>query len=275
MNERASHLELDSHFKFGDNWAGYAELITEDRIDHAESALKRLLGTSLVGERFLDIGCGSGLHSLAALRLGASEVVAIDIDPKSVATTRATLSKFAPNGPWRAEVISVFDLDSDKIGTFQNIYSWGVLHHTGDMRRALKATISLLGPNGLLAIAIYRETLLCPLWEMEKRFYSKTGPRSQAWIRGIYVAMIRASLWIRLKSFRRYLNDYHSQRGMDFFTDVHDWLGGWPYESISERDLLKFTHDLGLVCSRSNVLRRRHIGVFGSGCDEYVFCLSR
>ena len=36
------------------------------------------------GGRVLDLGCGSGILSIAALRLGAAEAVAVDIDPKAV-----------------------------------------------------------------------------------------------------------------------------------------------------------------------------------------------
>ena len=72
----------ESHFAFGKNWSAYAAKITAAEIAEAEKELSRLLeGGRLDGQRFLDIGSGSGLHSLAALRLGAREVVAIDIDP--------------------------------------------------------------------------------------------------------------------------------------------------------------------------------------------------
>lgn len=82
----------ESHFAFGRNWAEYAGKITEAEVREAEAGLLRLMGGErLEGKRFLDIGSGSGLHSLAALRLGAREVLAVDIDADSVATTRAVL----------------------------------------------------------------------------------------------------------------------------------------------------------------------------------------
>jgi 2-polyprenyl-6-hydroxyphenyl methylase/3-demethylubiquinone-9 3-methyltransferase len=136
----------ESHFAFGRNWAEYAAKITEAEIREAEAGLVRLLGGErLDGKRFLDIGSGSGLHSLAALRLGAREVVAVDIDADSVATTHAVLSRFFPQGPWRCQETSVFELKPEEWGDFDVVYAWGVLHHTGDLDRA-----GLCGTHGLI-----------------------------------------------------------------------------------------------------------------------------
>src|SRR5437868_2113850 len=133
MTKSAALLDQKSHFAFGKNWASYAKLITDVQLDEAISCLRRLAGGDLHGKRFLDIGCGSGLHSLAALRLGASEVVALDIDGDSVATTRRLLQSNASGRPWSAMEASVFQLQPNSIGPFDVVYSWGVLHHTGDM----------------------------------------------------------------------------------------------------------------------------------------------
>ncbi|WP_333844540.1 50S ribosomal protein L11 methyltransferase [Pelomicrobium sp.] len=101
--------QAESHFAFGQNWAAYAERVTEAEIREAEQGLSRLVGGRLDGQRFLDIGCGSGLHSLAALRLGAREVFAVDLDGESVATAHAMLARHASaKNVWRVEEISVF-----------------------------------------------------------------------------------------------------------------------------------------------------------------------
>jgi ribosomal protein L11 methyltransferase len=47
------------------------------------------------GERILDVGCGSGVLSVAAVALGAAGATAVDIDPSAVAVTR---SNAAANG---------------------------------------------------------------------------------------------------------------------------------------------------------------------------------
>jgi SAM-dependent methyltransferase len=141
--------QAETHFAFGRNWAAYAEKVTEAEVEEAVKGLSRLLGGErLDGKRFLDIGSGSGLHSLAALRLGAAEVLAVDLDADSVATTKAVLSRFAPRGNWRAEQRSVFDLDPQRKGTFDIVYSWGVLHHTGDMMRAIRQAAAMTARGG-------------------------------------------------------------------------------------------------------------------------------
>src|SRR5688572_14232459 len=110
MSSRASTdlLEQDSHFAFGKNWDSYSKLITKAQIEEAISGLRRLTGGDLVGKRFLDIGCGSGLHSLAALHLGAQQVVSLDLDDDSVATTRRVLQMHAPGKSWTVARQSVF-----------------------------------------------------------------------------------------------------------------------------------------------------------------------
>ena len=92
-------LEVESHFSFGENWAQYAEKIDERRIEEAEKSLSSIGGPyeSIQGRTFLDIGCGSGLFSLAALRLGCKRLLAVDLDPNSVQTlTRRTLEALRP-----------------------------------------------------------------------------------------------------------------------------------------------------------------------------------
>ena len=82
-----SFTDRKAHFEFGKNWQDYSRTIDQRRINSAILGVKKLLPDGLAGKSFLDIGCGSGLHSLAALSLGASSVTALDIDENSVNTT--------------------------------------------------------------------------------------------------------------------------------------------------------------------------------------------
>lgn len=271
MAESTDLTDKASHFAFGKNWASYSELVSESRIVEAEAWLKRLLGEEIAGKRFLDIGCGSGLHSLAALRLGAAEVVGIDVDPNSVATTRRLLGKFAPGQPWKAYEISVFDLERTGLGKFDVVYSWGVLHHTGDMYRALRCAAEAVAPDGIFAFALYRLTWLCAFWKFEKRRYAHASVRMQKIARALFVGFFRVKFLLSGRSFQQYLLGYATNRGMDFYHDVHDWMGGWPYESISPEQTEALMAGERFCCVRRFVVGRKTLGLFGSGCDEYVY----
>src|SRR5690349_10123656 len=185
-----SLLERQSHFEFGENWKAYSRKIDQGRIDFAIEGLMKLFPEGLAGKAFLDIGCGSGLHSLAAIRLGAASVKAIDLDENSVDTTRRLLTKFSPNATWSADIVSIFDASPDVLGTFDVVYSWGVLHHTGDMWQAIDRATTLVKPDGYLAIAIYAATPFDSMWTIEKRIYAQ-APRVLQWlIRQIYMAAV-------------------------------------------------------------------------------------
>jgi predicted RNA methylase len=267
-------LEVESHFSFGENWAQYAEKIDERRIEEAEKSLIRLVGReSIQGRTFLDIGCGSGLFSLAALRLGCRRLLAVDLDPNSVQTTRKTLERYAPAGAnWDCRRISVFDLEPAKVGTFDIVYSWGVLHHTGAMYKAIEKASAMVQPEGMLTLALYGKTPFCGLWRIEKRIYSRSPKWVQRAIEKVYSTVVAARLALKGESLKKRRETYFQQRGMDMYHDTRDWLGGYPYESISPQEAMTFMHKLGFEPIRSFVCPS--VGLLGAGCDEYSFTKS-
>lgn len=230
--------KVEQHFAFGENWAEYAKNISSTDVEEAIVGLRRLLGeTDLEGKRFLDIGSGSGIHSLAALRLGASEVVAVDLDSESVSTTQYVLQRNASGSGYLVKQISVFNLEPSDLGLFDVVYSWGVLHHTGDMYQAIRKAAAMVANEGEFVFALYHRTWLCPFWIVEKKWYSKASGFCQAIARSIYVAFAVVRLWLKGRSYRKFVQDYRTNRGMDYYRDVHDWLGGYPYESALPEDI--------------------------------------
>lgn len=254
------------NFAFGKNWASYSALIGDREIAAAERALLKLIPVDqLRGRSFLDIGCGSGLHTLAAIKLGAGPVTAIDIDPDSTATTRAVLDRLGAAATVRK--VSVFDLT----GTFDIVYSWGVLHHTGDMWRAVEKAASLVAPGGLLAVALYRSTKSDAFWVREKRWYAGAPAWAQSIARTVYRTAFRfACRRVTGKSYRVFVENY-KKRGMDHNHDIHDWLGGYPYETALAPDVDCKLTGLGLSKERVFAYPRLGRAPFGSVCDEYVY----
>ncbi|MEX1060422.1 MAG: class I SAM-dependent methyltransferase [Methyloceanibacter sp.] len=261
---------VESHFAFGENWADFAKGIDEAAIAEAESGLLRLVDRNdIAGASFLDIGCGSGLHALAAIRLGADRVVALDIDPDAVATATSVLARHAAGRPWTVRGQSVLETGPD-MGPFGVVYSWGVLHHTGNLTLAIRNATALVAPRGLFVCALYRRTLLDPLWVMEKRWYASASPRAQARMQALYRGALRLGLLAAGRSYRAHELGYKSRRGMSLNHDIHDWLGGYPYQSISSEEVGQLLTSLGFEHVRS-FTRKTALGLLGSGCDEYVF----
>jgi SAM-dependent methyltransferase len=259
-------------FKFGANWSDYADRITEARIAEAEQSLAELMGRRrLDGLRFLDIGCGSGLFSLAARRLGA-RVHSFDFDHESVACSQHVRGKYWPSdSDWTIEQGSVLDRPYlERIGQFDVVYAWGVLHHTGDMWTAIENACQRVTAGGALVIALYRRTRTCGFWTAEKRFYASASPLTQTAIRVPYQAAYLLRIALSGKNPASFVRNYSCNRGMTFQNDTHDWLGGYPYESTTPDEVVRFLTERGLRVEHLPTLDPGW-GFFGTHCDEYVF----
>lgn len=260
------------HFKFGSNWAKYARDIDESNLNQAIVDLIRLLGTDDLSDKtVIDIGSGSGLHSAALLSLNPLTLESVDYDLESVRTTRNLIFNLGSLEGVNIKQADILDLDSFHGEKYDVVYSWGVLHHTGDLDLALKNSTSLVNSGGILAIALYRKTFFCKLWKIEKRIYSKMPTLIQRIVFSLYVLSFAIRSSIKGNgNFLSYVKRYKVSRGMNFYTDVHDWLGGYPYESISPEELRSKMKVFGFQESRS-FTHASGLGFFGSGCDEFVF----
>jgi len=105
-------------FGFGKNWQRFVGTgVDEERIRVAGEGLKRILRVDdLSGRSFLDVGCGSGLSSLAACQVGAACVVGFDYDPRSVEASRAVRDR-AGIAPERWDIRRGSILDADFLQT--------------------------------------------------------------------------------------------------------------------------------------------------------------
>ena len=71
------------------------------------------------------------------------------------------------------------------------------------------------------------------------------------------------------------IKEYHTERGMDFYKDIHDWLGGYPYEAITPEECRLFFSKNGFKLVKQKIVKEGVSKAFSSGCDEYLFQKAR
>jgi 2-polyprenyl-6-hydroxyphenyl methylase/3-demethylubiquinone-9 3-methyltransferase len=212
------------------------------------------------------------LFSLAARRLGA-RVFSFDYDPQSVACTAELRRRYFPHdGAWKIETGSVLnEAYVQGLGQFDVVYSWGVLHHTGALWRALDLAGTRVAAGGQLFIAIYNDMgRQSARWLQLKKLYN----RLPAWLHAPYtcVVMLPSELRAALAALLAGRPGEYGRlwrggpaRGMNRWRDMVDWVGGYPYEYAKPEEIFEFYHARGFQ------LTKLLCGGVGLGCNEFVF----
>jgi 2-polyprenyl-3-methyl-5-hydroxy-6-metoxy-1,4-benzoquinol methylase len=263
--------QIEAHFKFGKNWLSFIENISDEQIREAEKSLGNFLELpSLAGYQFLDIGSGSGIHSLAARRLGAN-VYSFDIDSDSVQSTRELRTRYYPDDSfWIVEKGSILNRSyMNSLGQFDICYSWGVLHHTGALWQAIYNAHLTVKPKGRLFLGIYNDQgIISTGWKLIKRTYNANS--TGKWL----VTMIFYPLFffsgliidlIHLRSPSSRFKQHKQYRGMSLLHDWKDWLGGYPYQPADPAELIGFIENLGF-----ELVKFEPTG-HGFGNNQYLF----
>lgn len=273
MKQFEKEVEQGERFEFGKNWSRFLSVLNEERIQVAMDSLKEKLEVEdFTGKRFLDLGSGSGLFSLAARRLGA-RVHSCDFDPQSVACTRELRRRYFPEDEdWTVEEGNALDREYiESLGKFDIVYSWGVLHHTGNMWRALENARLAVAPGGKLFISIYNDQGgKSKMWKRIKKTYNELPPRLKTpfavAVMGPRELAFAAYQLVKLQPQRaiKAWTEYDQRRGMSRRHDLVDWVGGYPFEVAKPEEIFYFYQDRGFE------LKKLKTCAGGLGCNEFV-----
>ncbi len=259
-------------FDFGKNWQDFSfQALTQEKVIQTKESFQHLIDDmDLRGKSFLDIGFGQGLSLLTACEKGAL-AVGTDINEKCLdvfqhnkqyfpRTTNNVDVPIVIGSILDPKVVDQLHAASPGLSGYDIVHSWGVLHHTGNMKKAIQHTASLVNADGCLVLAIYNRHWSSPLWKQIKRFYCMTPPPAQNLIISLFYPIIYLAKYAVTGK-----DPKKKMRGMDFYYDVIDWVGGYPYEYATRSELESMTTGLGfrlVKCIPSEV---------PTGCNEFIF----
>ncbi len=251
-------------FAFGKNWDDFSKSLQHEDYLAAKESLKKLV-PDLHGKTFLDVGCGSGLFSIAANALGAKKVLGFDYDQDSISASKKTLEIVSQwDGDIRKDTIElrVESILSENLNLekYDVVYSWGVLHHTGDMYAAFDCIKNFVAERGALVLAIYNKHFTSPVWKLIKLAYVK----SPSLVKKILVFLVLVIKYLGILIMSRQ-NPLKRGRGMRFYTDIVDWVGGYPYEYASTSEVIDFFQARGFRLTK--LIKTKGF----TGCNEFVF----
>ncbi|MDE2261547.1 MAG: class I SAM-dependent methyltransferase [Gammaproteobacteria bacterium] len=262
-----------NRFAFGDNWHRYLKIVDDKRIERAVESLQAMLEVKdLQGKSFLDIGSGSGIFSLAARRLGA-RVFSFDYDPRAAACTQELKRRyFEHDREWQVQTGSALDREFlGRLGRFDIVYSWGVLHHTGDLWGALANVDRNVAEGGKLFISLANDQgEASRRWTTVKMLYN----RMPSHLKGSFAVLVYLPLELRKfvgslakgrpQAYFSSIWNYGVNRGMSWWRDNIDWIGGYPFQVSKPEEILDFYRARGYTLLKMTTCGRGH------GCNEYV-----
>ena len=103
-------------------------------------------------KKVLEVGCGIGTAAHSFIENGAI-YKGIDLSKKSIEVAKQRLNVFNLNGI--IEEADIENYPTNNMEKFDLVYSFGVLHHTPDTKKAVKNIYNLLNDGGIFKLMLY------------------------------------------------------------------------------------------------------------------------
>ena len=229
-------------FSFGKNWQDLLKVVDEDDFKRSLADIDRWFKNRvpLEGKDIIDVGSGSGMHSLMLNTYNPKKLYSFDYDVNSVSATRSLWERAGTPANWTVSHGSVLDISYlNSLGLFDLVYSWGVLHHTGRMWEAIDNAANMVKPGGHFLISIYQGVKTYEYDLFIKKKYNRVGPLYKKWME--WNLYIWPAMKYRIKNRKNPFGwNEKRMRGMNVYNDIVDWLGGLPYEVASDKQIEDF-----------------------------------
>ncbi len=155
----------------------YFQEIAQNRYSVEPEILSFASFGTATGKRVLEVGVGAGTDFAQWVRAGAF-AYGIDLSERAVEHTKALLQHIGQ----QAEYLRVADAEALPFPNsfFDIVYSWGVLHHTPDISKALSEIVRVTKPEGTIKLMVYNRRSLAALY----LWLSHAPLRSCSWVIG-------------------------------------------------------------------------------------------
>ncbi len=148
-------VERETGRLFGDLWSHYDDRLFKESVELFPRRWEENgePPDHFLGKRCLDAGCGGGRYSFAMARMGAAEVVGVDVGDEGLLDARRRADAVgASNLEFRKA--SLLDMPFED-AEFDFVCCSGVLHHTPGVEQGLRECFRVLRPGGSLYLLLY------------------------------------------------------------------------------------------------------------------------